>query len=84
MGLISLVVGGAIDANKAIKQNRAKNDVSKQTVTVKNQYTIDVPSFLSPTNKLGEDASLQYWSKSYPSAGEVNLGVEHRLQKRCL
>ena len=64
MGLISLVVGGAIDANKAIKQNRAKNDVSKQTVTVKNQYTIDVPSFLSPTNKLGEDASLQYWSKS--------------------
>ena len=64
MGLISLVVGGVMDANKAIKQNKAKNDDSKNTVTVKELYSIDVPSFLSPTNKLGEDASLQYWSKS--------------------
>lgn len=64
MGLISLIVGGVVDANKVIKQNQAKNDDSKQTVTVKNLYSIDVPSFLSPTNKFGEDASLQYWNKS--------------------
>lgn len=71
MGLISLIVGGAIDANKAIKQNRAKNDDSKQTVTVKNLYSIDVPSFLSPTNKFGEDASLQYWSKTLDISFQV-------------
>lgn len=64
MGLIRLVVGGAIDANRAIKQNKAKNDDSKNTVTAKGLYSIEVPSFLSPTNKLGGDASLQYWSKS--------------------
>ena len=64
MGLIGLVVGSVLDANKAIKQNKAKNDDSTQTVSVKGLYSIDVPSFLSPTNKLGEDASLQYWSKS--------------------
>ncbi|MDR0874304.1 MAG: hypothetical protein LBN27_12715 [Prevotellaceae bacterium] len=62
MGLISLLVGGAMDANKAIKQNKAKNDDTTQKVVVQNRYSIDVPSFLSPTNKLGEDASLQYWS----------------------
>lgn len=71
MGLISMIVGGAIDANKAIKQNQAKNNDSKNTVTVKGMYSIDVPSFLSPTNKLGEDASLQYWSKTLDISFQV-------------
>lgn len=64
MGLISLVVGGVMDANKVAKQKKAQNSDSVQTVNVKGLYSIDVPSFLSPTNKLGEDASLQYWNKS--------------------
>ena len=64
MGLISLLVGGAIDANRAIKENKAKNDDGVQTVKVKNLYSIDVPSFLSPTTRLSEDASLQYWNKT--------------------
>ena len=66
-----MIVGGAIDANKAIKQNQAKNNDSKNTVTVKGMYSIDVPSFLSPTNKLGEDASLQYWSKTLDISFQV-------------
>ena len=71
MGLIRMIVGGAIDANKAFKQNQAKNNDSKNTVTVKGMYSIDVPSFLSPTNKLGEDASLQYWSKTLDISFQV-------------
>lgn len=64
MGLISLIAGGIKDANKAIKQNQAQKDDTVQTVVVRNKYSIDVPSFLSPTTKLGEDASLQYCSKA--------------------
>ena len=71
MGLISLIVGGALDANKAIKQNRAKNDDTVQTVTVKNLYSIDVPSYLSPTTKLSEDASLQYINRTLDIAFQV-------------
>jgi|GEM_PF-1153736 len=64
MGLISLLVGGAMDAHKAIKQNQAKNDDTVQTVVVQNKYSINIPSFLSPTNKLSEDVSLQYWNRT--------------------
>lgn len=71
MGLISMIVGGAIDANRAIKQNQAKNNDSKNTVTVKGLYSIDVPSFLSPTNRFGEDASLQYWSRTLDISFQV-------------
>ena len=71
MGLLSLIVGGVMDANKAIKQNKAKNDDTSQTVVVQNRYSIDVPSFLSPTKKFGEDASLQYWSKTLDVAFQV-------------
>lgn len=53
-----------MDANKAIKQNQASNNNEVQNVVVKNMYSINVPSFLSPTTKLGEDASLQYWNKT--------------------
>lgn len=62
MGLISLLIGGVMDANKAIKQNKAKGDVPKEVV-VNNKFSINVPTFLSPTN-LNEDASLQYASKT--------------------
>jgi len=71
MGLISSLVGGAMDAHKAIKQNQAKNDDTTQNIVVQNRYSIDVPSFLSPTNKFGEDASLQYWSKTLDVAFQV-------------
>ena len=64
MGLIGFLVGSALDANKAIKQNQAKNNDEVNNVVVKNRYSIDVPSFLSPTKKLSEDASVQYWSKT--------------------
>ena len=64
MGLISSLVGGIVDANRAIKQNKAQNNDEVQNVVVNNQYSIDVPAFLSPTTKLGEDASLQYWNKT--------------------
>jgi hypothetical protein len=64
MGLIGSLVGGALEANKAIRQNRAKNDNTFKTVVVQNRYSINVPSFLSPRNKLGGDASLQYWSRT--------------------
>ena len=71
MGLISLIAGGVMDANKAIKQSQAKNDDSTQNVVVQNRYSIDVPSFLSPTNKLGADASLQYWGKTLDVSFQV-------------
>ena len=50
MGLIGFLVGSALDANKAIKQNQAKNNDEVNNVVVENRYSIDVPSFLSPTN----------------------------------
>ena len=71
MGLISLIAGGVMDANKAIKQNKAKNDATTQTVVVQNRYSLDVPSFLSPTNKLSTDASLQYYDKTLDCAVQV-------------
>lgn len=71
MGLISLIAGGIMDANKAIKQNQAKNNNAVQNVVVKNMYSIDVPSFLSPTTRFGEDASLQYWNKTMDIAFQV-------------
>lgn len=64
MGLIGWLVGSAMDANKAIKQNNAKNNDSVQTITVNNLYSIDVPTYLSSTTKLSKDASLQYWNKT--------------------
>jgi len=71
MGLINLLVGGAMDAHKAIKQNQAKNDDTSQNVVVQNRYSINIPSFLSPTNKLSEDASLQYFSRTLGVAFQV-------------
>lgn len=71
MGLISLIAGGIMDANKAIKQNQARNDDTAQTVIVKKQFSIDVPSFLSPTTKLSEDASLQYLNKTLDVSFQV-------------
>lgn len=71
MGLISLIAGGIMDANKAIKQKQAKADDTVQNVVIKNLYSIDVPSFLSPTTKLSEDASLQYWNKTLDIAFQV-------------
>ena len=71
MGLISLIAGGIHDANRAAKENKAKNNDEVQNVVINNQYSIDVPAFLSPTNKFGEDASLQYWNKSLDIAFQV-------------
>lgn len=70
MGLISLLAGGIMDANKAIKQNQAQKDDSVQTVVVENRYSIDVPSFLSPTDK-NEDASLRYFSRTLDVSFQV-------------
>ena len=64
MGLLNLVVGSIVDANKAIKQSNAINNNETQTVTVENRYSIEVPSFLTPTKKLSEDAAIQYYSKA--------------------
>lgn len=64
MGLLSMIVGGVMDANKAIKQNQAQGNDEVKTVVVQNRYSIDVPSFLTPTTKLSDDASLQYWNKT--------------------
>lgn len=59
-----MITEGILNANKAAKQKKAQNDDSAQTVVVKNKYSIDVPSFLSPTTKLSEDASLQYMNRT--------------------
>lgn len=71
MGLISLIAGGIHDANKAIKQNNAKKDDTVQTIVVKNKFSIDVPSFLSPTDRFGEDVTIQYWNKTLDVALQV-------------
>ena len=63
MGLISLIVGTAMDANKAIKQKKAQNNASTEIKQVKGLYEIGVPSFLSPSHH-SEDASLEYSSRS--------------------
>lgn len=64
MGLISTIVGGIVDANKLVKQNKAQKDDSTQNVVIEGKYSIDVPTFLSPMKNLSEDASLQYGSRS--------------------
>ena len=64
MGLINLIAGGIMDANKAIKQNQAVNNDSVETVTAKNKFSIDIPTFLSPTTRFGDDATVQYWSRT--------------------
>lgn len=71
MGLISLITGGIMDANKAVKQNQAKNSDSIQTVTAKNKFSIDVPTFLSPTTRFGEDVAIQYWSRALDVSFQV-------------
>ena len=53
-----------MDANKAIKQNKAKKDDTTQTVVVQNRYSIEIPSFLKPSSKYKEDASLNYLNKT--------------------
>lgn len=64
MGLISLIVGGAVDAHKAIKQNQAQKEDGTHHVVVDNRYSIDVPAFLSKRNDLSEDAAVQYGSNT--------------------
>ena len=71
MGIIRLIAGGVMDANKAIKQNKAQNDDSVQTVVVQNRFSIDVPSFLEPTTRFGEDVSVQYWSRTLDVSFQV-------------
>jgi hypothetical protein len=64
MGLIRLLVGGAVEARKAIKENSAKKDETTQTVVVNNRYSVELPSFLKQTTRLNDEASLQYWDKT--------------------
>ncbi len=71
MGLISLLVGGAMDAHKAIKQNQAKNDEGKHHVVVDNRYSIDVPSFLSERSDLSDDAAVQFASTTLDISFQV-------------
>ncbi|MBQ6722949.1 MAG: hypothetical protein IJQ84_00330 [Paludibacteraceae bacterium] len=71
MGLIGLLVGGAMDAHKAIKQNQAKNDEGTHHVVVDNRFSIDIPSFLSERHDLSEDASVQYGSRTLDIAYQV-------------
>lgn len=60
-----------MDANKAIKQKQAQDNDSVQTVVVQNRFSIDVPSFLEPTTRFGEDASVQYWSRALDVSFQV-------------
>ena len=76
MGLLGLIM----DANRAIKQNQAKKNDTAQTIVVQNKYSIDVPSYLSPTTKLSEDASLQYRSKTL----DVTLQVVDEPTSECI
>lgn len=71
MGLIFDIVDGIMGARKAVKQKNAEKDDSVNSVTVENRYSIDVPSFLSPTNKLSADAALQYWNKTLDISFQV-------------
>lgn len=64
MGLIGLLVGGAIDAHKAIKQNQAQKNEEVHHVVVEDKFSIDVPSFLSDIHDAGEDASVHYGSRT--------------------
>lgn len=71
MGIIRLVTGAIVETNKSIKQNKAQNDDSVHTVVVQNRFSIEVPSFLEPTTRFGEDASIQYWSRSLDVSFQV-------------
>lgn len=71
MGLIGLLVGGAMDAHKAIKQNRAQKDDSTQHVVVDNRFAIDIPYFLSERHDLSEDASIQYGNSTLDISFQV-------------
>ncbi|MBR1517225.1 MAG: hypothetical protein IJ620_03695 [Bacteroidales bacterium] len=63
MGILHLITSSIIDANKAIKQSQARNNNETQTVAVENRYSIEIPSFLSPTTK-NKDAAIQYYSRT--------------------
>lgn len=71
MGLISLIVGGIVDANRAVKTNKASNDDSYNNVVVDNKYSINVPSFLSPMKAVNEDVSLAYANKTLDIAFQI-------------
>ena len=71
MGLISLIVGGAMDAHKAIKQSNAQDNDEVNRVVVKGLYSMDVPTFLSERDDLSEDASLQYGNNTLDIALQV-------------
>lgn len=60
MGLISLLVDGVMTARKHSIKNNAKNNLETETVSYQNRFAIDIPTFLKPTNKLSDDASIQY------------------------
>lgn len=79
MGLISFVVGGILDANKAIKQKSAQNNDETSIVTIDNKYSIEVPAFLSPTKNLSEDASIQYWNKTLDITFQVIEEDKHEF-----
>lgn len=63
MGLISLIVGGIMDARKAAQQNQAQKNNNIRHIVVDNKYAIDVPEFLEPMH-LNEEASFQYGNKT--------------------
>lgn len=81
MGIIGLVVGGILDANKASKQKKAQNNDSVETVVVKDKFSIDIPSFLKPTNKLSADAELQYWSVTLDIQYQVTAESKAEFEK---
>lgn len=81
MGLISLLVGGAMDAHKAIKQNQAQNEEGTHHVVVDNRFSIDVPAFLSERHDLSEDASVQYASRTLDISFQVIDEPKDELQE---
>lgn len=70
-----------MDANKAIKQNKAQSNDECQTVVIENRYSLDVPTFLSPTRKLSADATLQYFNKALDIALQVIDEPKTEFQK---
>ena len=38
---------------------------------MQNRFSIDVPSFLEPTTRFGEDVSVQYWSRTLDVSFQV-------------
>ena len=72
MGLISLIAGGIHDANRAIKQNQAQGNDEVQNVVVNNQYSINVPTFLTPTNT---DEAVSAMERAYASMERFSAAV---------